>query len=114
MLEGIEVLHQTDIMGPPEWLIPVLIIGVVVVWALFVVSTRKVKFLDISMRLMFGGVCAVFYLLITAGLFWAYEPTGRYRYEATIDESVNFTEVYDRFDIIDKRGDIYTLEDKEK
>ena len=42
------------------------------------------------------------------------EPTGRYRYEATIDDSVSITEVYDRYKVVERRGDIWILEDKEE
>lgn len=114
MIEGIEILHQTDIMGPPDWLLTAIIVGVPVVWILFVVCTRKVKIFDMFIRFMLGGVCAIVYMIAMLCLFGATKPTGRYRYDVTIDETVNFKEIYDRFDIIDKRGDIYTLEDKER
>ena len=41
------------------------------------------------------------------------EPTGRYRYEVTIDDSVSITEVYDHYNVVEQRGDIWILEDKE-
>lgn len=37
----------------------------------------------------------------------------RLRYECTIDESVSMTEVYERYEIVEQRGDIWVLEDKE-
>ena len=39
--------------------------------------------------------------------------TGRYKYEATIDEDVPFTEVYEKYDVIKQKGDIWVLKDKE-
>lgn len=33
-------------------------------------------------------------------------------YETTISETVTFNEVYNKYDILDKRGDIYVLTDK--
>lgn len=35
------------------------------------------------------------------------------RYECLIDESVSMTDVYERYKIIEQRGDIWVLEDKE-
>ena len=40
--------------------------------------------------------------------------TGRYKYEATIDEDVPFTEVYEKYDVVKQKGDIWVLKDKEK
>ena len=39
--------------------------------------------------------------------------TGRYKYEATIDEDVPFTEVYKKYDVVKQKGDIWVLKDKE-
>ena len=41
------------------------------------------------------------------------EPTGRYRYECTIDKSVSFLELTEKYDVVEQYGDIYVLEDKE-
>lgn len=40
-------------------------------------------------------------------------PTGITQYEVLIDESVNFQEVYDKYEVIERRGDIWVLQDKE-
>ena len=39
--------------------------------------------------------------------------TGRYKYEATIDKDVPFTEVYKKYDVVKQKGDIWVLKDKE-
>ena len=36
-----------------------------------------------------------------------------YEYEATIDENVSMKEVYERYEIVEQRGDIWVLKDKE-
>ena len=38
--------------------------------------------------------------------------TGKYRIEATISDDIPFNAVYDQYEIIEKRGDIYLLEPK--
>lgn len=35
------------------------------------------------------------------------------RYEVTIDDSVPFVEIYEKYDVIDHHGDIYVLEEKD-
>ena len=40
------------------------------------------------------------------------KPTGRYKYKVTIDKSVSITEVYEKYNIIEQDGKIWTIEDK--
>ena len=54
--------------------------------------------------------CAV-WLLLNAVIPGA--PTGRYRYEVKISDTTTFKEVTDNYKIIDNRGQIWVLEDKD-
>lgn len=38
--------------------------------------------------------------------------TGKFRYEVTIDDSVPFNEVMEKYKVISQRGEIYVLEEK--
>lgn len=54
---------------------------------------------------------------LVAGFFGLYsicntKPTGRYEYKAIISEDTNFNEMYNRFDVLGKDGEIYILQDK--
>lgn len=39
-------------------------------------------------------------------------PTGRYQYECTIDDGASFTDIMDNYIVVEQRGDIWVLEDK--
>lgn len=39
--------------------------------------------------------------------------TDRQRYECIINENTSFSEIAEKYDIVEKRGDIWILEDKE-
>ena len=41
------------------------------------------------------------------------KETGRYRYEATISEDVSMTEFYEQYEVIEQRGEIWVIEDRE-
>lgn len=41
-------------------------------------------------------------------------PTGRYRYECLINEDTSIVEIYNQYNIVERRGDIWVLEDKEE
>ena len=40
------------------------------------------------------------------------KPTGRYKYKVTIDKSVLMIEVYEKYNVIEQDGKIWTIEDK--
>lgn len=54
--------------------------------------------------------CGV-WLLLNAAIPGA--PTGRYKYEVKISDTTTFKEVTDNYKIIDNRGQIWVLEDKD-
>ena len=41
-------------------------------------------------------------------------PSGRYRYEVLINDDYNINEFLDKYNVVDKRGKIWIIEDKEK
>ena len=105
MLEGITVLNQSEVSETcmSNSGLFILIIACIVIGVLIGAATDS-----------FGiGLFALFIMsIIGFGSCSHQEPTGRYRYECTIDESVSMKEVYERYEIIEQRGDIWVLEDK--
>ena len=62
-------------------------------------------------------LAVIFIASLVAGLLGLYsfydkKPTGRYEYKAIVSEDTNFNEMYNRFDVLGKDGEIYILEDK--
>ena len=58
-----------------------------------------------------GAISCVILLLLNAAIPGA--PTGRYKYEVKISDTTTFKEVTDNYKIIDNRGQIWVLEDKD-
>ena len=40
-------------------------------------------------------------------------PTDRNKYEVKLDETIDINEFYDKYEVIERRGDIWVLQDKE-
>lgn len=59
----------------------------------------------------FTTLCVVVLLAVVA--FSPEVPTGRYRYEVKLDETIDINEFYDKYEVIERRGDIWVLQDKE-
>lgn len=114
MIEGIEVLNKTEIMTISDagliWTLILIIgglIGIVLFLCLTYINENFVIGTIFSILALFSG----FVVLAAAS---ESKPTGRYQYEVTIDESVLFDDVFENYDIIEQKGKLWILEDKEK
>lgn len=115
MIEGIEILNKTEIMTVPGWFITLLVIAILVGCVCFGMFMRSSNW-DLVWTIIFGiGSLVSIIVFICLCIFSdnVKEPTGRYHYEAIVDDSVSFTELYERYDIIEQRGEIWVLKDKE-
>lgn len=115
MIEGMEILNKVEIMQEefPEWLEPacvlIMLIGVITG---IIVSAFARDFAGMLAGFALGLFCCIPTLLIGKECMKEV-PTGRYRYEVTISDTANFKEIYEKYDIVEQRGDIYVLEEKE-
>ena len=115
MIEGIEVLNKTEIMNTvfPKWMGPTIIICAIVCLLIGLIgSIYDGDFEWFTLFLLVGFFLCGTICLIGFGGAEAV-PSGRYRYEATISETANFKDISDNYNIIEQRGDIYVLEEKE-
>ena len=113
-MEGITILNQTEVME----LTP---LATKVIMILTIISVVSCIAFFIAYITMVSNVCPVILAFISisslVAVFFigALSPkhlTG-YEYEATIDENVSMKEVYERYEIVEQRGDIWVLRDKE-
>ena len=110
MIEGIDILNKTAIMEYADWAIRVICscIAIAVIFIFVGVAIKSIGTLLLSLVFM---VLTLIMLLI-GGLNMM--ETGLYTYEVIIDESVDFLDVYEKYNVIERRGDIWVIEDKEK
>lgn len=123
-MQGINILNTTEILGQPSWVINLINAGlfVAIIGAFFLIATMIImhKFTYKTTATM----AVVSFLTIIVGLLVVIitsiissqklVPTGRCQYEVTIDDTVSFTELNDKYEVIGQRGKIYMLEDKEE
>ena len=103
MIDGITVLNHTEIV---EVYLP----GMILVSVLFIILVVFTGLLfDSSIPMCIVGCIGISLLLNNPPTM----STGRYQYECTIDKSVSMKEVYEKYEVIEQRGDIWVLEDKE-
>ena len=102
MIEGITVLNVESINRFPVyfWII---MAAIIIVTLSFCNSDLFVIVFIISIL-----------LTVITCTFTEPVPTGQHKYEVMIDETVSISEVYSNYRIIEQRGDIWVLADKEK
>lgn len=105
MLEGITVLSQTEIeYASIGWIfIPMFVVAI----GIIIIGTKAgfgdwILVVGFSVGFVIGMFCYDF----------AQKPTGEYQYECTIEESVSMTDFYERYDVIEQRGKIYRIKEK--
>ena len=108
------VLNKTEVMVSiiPEKFIVLVFIGLALSSICAIMAFTFVVCPD------FCRIAAVIFFIACITTFFIgaifEKPSGRYRYECLIDDTVPYTEIYDKYDVIEQRGSIWVLEDKEE
>lgn len=113
-MEGIDILNKTEIMTTPflaNLLFFLFIILFLAGFCIFIYGAYVSSLVPIIISIAMISVSIFF--LWQACLKESTESTGRYRYEVTIDDSVSFLDLQEKYDVIEQNGKIWTLEDKE-
>lgn len=126
MIEGVDILKQTEIMEKVTMYEPTVLEGLVFVFtmivalALFVLTVVE----SVQNKKRDGEcgpiICFLFVILPAIGFsIWlkttSYEyeaPTGKYEYEVTIADNVRVVDVCKYYDIVSVENDVYVLRDK--
>lgn len=90
-----------------------LCITVVVLFVIFLLFASN----DTKVSNCLTILCAFLFFCVWMGLIVGNckkKPTGRYKYECLIDDKTPYAEICDKYDVVDRRGEIWILEDKEE
>lgn len=118
LMEGIEVLNQVEILAPPKWMwvqvviivcFIAFIIGIVGCLINIIVDKEKMVFFFIIL-IPISFILLIAFLSISENQI---VPTGKYEYQVTIDDSVSMNEFYEKYEIVEVNGKIYTIREKE-
>ena len=109
-MNGIEILNKTVVTESPDWINIFIPCSLILLLLFFIILVNT----DSQFMLILSGVLIAFIIIGDVILSCYEEPTDRYRYEATIDKTVTLEELCKNYDVVDQRGEIWILEDKEK
>ena len=108
MMNGIEVLNQSFICKEFPWwlLILVLIFLIVGVFCMFG-DNFKTKLVGI----LSSTICLI---CLVCGIIIANQPSDIKQYQVTIDDEVSMIEFYEKYEVINVEGKIWTIREKER
>lgn len=112
MMNGVEVLTQTEIMAKNPiietvGIIATILMVIFVLIALFALIDNK-DILSIVAAIIAGVTITA---SIVCAILWetALVSTGEYEYQVTVDDSVSMNEFYEKYEVISVEGKIYTI-----
>lgn len=110
-MDGITILNTIIVDERAQWVVPtVLAIGVVCIVALVLMPNSKDNGVPIFGTIFLLAMIAMPIIIGTSESHW--RTNERNQYECIIDDSVSINEVYENYNVIERRGDIWVLEDK--
>lgn len=114
-MDGVTILNQTEIIRTSLSYIIITILLTFIIMAAAALCYGFAETYDYGPAILFGVVAAFLLVLFIYVQFKDHTiNTGRYEYEAIISEDVSFTELYEKYEVVEQRGEIWVLKDKEE
>lgn len=116
MMKGVEILNKVAITEMPVWVEKSLTFGIVTILVtiigMLIISYMTEWYIGDNIC-MIGVICL---LAFTVGIVVVGDrnqvQTGKYRYEVILSEDVSITDIYEKYEVVEQRGEIWVLEDK--
>ena len=110
-MDGITILNTIIVDDYAQWVLPtVLALGFICIVALVLMLNSNDSGVIIFGTISLLAMIAIPIIVITSKSHW--RTNERNQYECIIDDSVSINEVYENYNVIERRGDIWVLEEK--
>lgn len=110
-MAGVNVLNVVERTQLPDWAIICILLCVFAMAVFFIALLTG----DTQKKINTGGIgfaCTLVLIFIFLVVGKTVAPKRIMQYECTIDSNVSFVELYEKYDVIEQRGDIWVLEEK--
>ena len=108
-MEGITILNSEVLMVPHWGLSVVIILGLVGIFLSFFMDVLDFDFDVVKMLIISASIA-----LIGAISLFIFKVPYYTSYEVILEDSVSMNEFFDRYEILDQRGQIYVIKEKEE
>lgn len=112
MIEGIEVLNKVAIMEPtPVADFVSIIYAIIIVFAVIIIICGAAFH---NNWIIGFGVCLILCSNIAIVIYGKKEmETGRYEYQCIISDEVLFVDMYEKYEVVSKNGELWMIRDRE-
>lgn len=112
-MDGITILNTIIVDDYARWVLPtVLALGFICIVSLVLMINSNDSGVIIFGTISLLAMIAIPIIVSTSKSHWRINE--RNQYECMIDDGTSINEVYENYNVIERRGDIWVLEDKEK
>lgn len=113
-MNGITILNTTIVDDYAQWVLPIaLALSIVCICTFLLMLDTSGGTDTICLGIVSVlSLIVVFIIVFVSKHHWRINE--RNQYECIIDDSVSINEVYENYNVIERRGDIWVLEDKEQ
>ena len=112
-MDGITILNTIIVDDYAQWVLPtVLALGFICIVSVVLMLNSNDSGVIIFGTISLLAMIAMPIIIGTSKSHW--RTNERNQYECIIDDSVSINEVYENYNVIERRGDIWVLEDKEQ
>lgn len=110
-MDGITILNTIIVNDCADWVsFTALTLGVICIMSFVLMLTSKDNRVIIFGIISLLAIIATPIIIIASKTHW--RTNERNQYECIIDDNVSINEVYDNYNVIERRGEIWILEDK--
>ena len=110
-MDGITILNTIIVNDCADWVsFTALTLGVICIMSFVLMLTSKDNRVIIFGIISLVAIITTPIIIIASKTHW--RTNERNQYECIIDDSVSINEVYEKYNVIDRRGKIWILEDK--
>lgn len=110
-MDGITILNTIIVDDYARWVLPtVLALGFICIVSLVLMINSNDSGVIIFGTISLLAMIAMPIIIGTSKSHW--RTNQRNQYECIIDDSVSINEVYENYNVIERRGEIWVLEDK--
>jgi hypothetical protein len=112
MIEGIEVLNKSQIVelsetGTTLLSISIILVFVTIILIMITLSTESIV-IGIFTIISFVSFIVIGYIGSNNKI-----ETDRYEYQCTISDNILFMDMYEKYEVVSKDGELWTIRDKE-
>ena len=110
-MEGVQILNKIEVTE-----FGVCNILLLIAFIFFTVISIALMIIvdEIYLTIIFGVLTVVFTIACGVSMAISFDSSGKhYRYECLIDESISLNDLYEKYEIVEQRGEIWVLEEKE-